>query len=70
MLSRVCNYSFQQPLKVILDALDREALTDAERRALGDLATKDLAARGFDADYRPTTLGRQLEDLIDVLSSF
>lgn len=52
----------------LLAALDRDALTDAERRTLGDLATRDLAARGFDIDYAPTTLGEQLEDLIDALN--
>jgi hypothetical protein len=52
----------------LLDALDREELTDTERRAIGDLATEDLATRGFDADYATTTLGDQLEDLIDALN--
>jgi hypothetical protein len=52
----------------LLDALERDQLTDAERRALGDLATEDLAARGFDADYAPTTVGKRLEELIDALN--
>jgi len=34
----------------------------------GDLATEDLAASGFDAAYAPTSLGKQLEDLIDALN--
>jgi hypothetical protein len=52
----------------LLAALDRGELTDAERVALGDLATEELAASGFDADYEPTTSGNQLEDLIDALN--
>jgi hypothetical protein len=52
----------------LLAALDREALTDAERDALCDLATGDLATRGFDLDYAPTELGEELEDLIDALN--
>ena len=52
----------------LLSALDRDELTHAERRAIGDLATEDLAARRFDADYGTTTLGDELEDLIDALN--
>ena len=53
----------------LLGALERDELTDDERNALGDLVTEDLAVHGFDADHRPTDLGRRLEDLIDVLNS-
>ena len=37
--------------------------------ALGHLVTVDLAARGFDAGYALTAVGRQLEDLIDALNA-
>lgn len=53
----------------LLAALDRNELTPDERRELGYLVTEDLAFRGFDADYNPTPLGRDLEDLIDVLNA-
>jgi hypothetical protein len=53
----------------LLDALDRGELLGGKRAALGDLITTDLAQRGFGDDYRPTDLGRKLEDLIDVLNS-
>jgi hypothetical protein len=52
----------------LLAALDRERLTDEERSVLAELVTDDLAARGFDANYAPTALGRQLEDLVDALN--
>jgi hypothetical protein len=51
----------------LLAALDRE-LSKEERMALGHLVTVDLAARGFDAGYALTAVGRQLEDLIDALN--
>lgn len=35
---------------------------------LVDLVTEELAPRGFDADYEPTSYGAQLENLIDVLN--
>ena len=52
----------------LLAALERGRLTATEARALGDLATKELAERGFDADYKPTSYGQSLEDVIDALS--
>jgi hypothetical protein len=52
----------------LLAALERGQLTATEARALGDLATKELAERGFDADYKPTPSGLRLEDVIDALA--
>ncbi|HZQ65012.1 MAG TPA: hypothetical protein VFA66_07290 [Gaiellaceae bacterium] len=53
----------------LLAALDNDELSQDERIALCDLFTEDLAVRGFGANYAPTALGRQLEELIDVLSA-
>jgi hypothetical protein len=53
----------------LLAALDRGNLTPDDRVALGDLITEDLAQRGFDADYEPTDLAQQLENLIDALNA-
>jgi hypothetical protein len=35
---------------------------------LADLVTNELATRGFDANYEPTSYGAQLENLVDVLN--
>jgi hypothetical protein len=52
----------------LLSALQRGKLSEDEACALGDIATEELARRGFDADYEPTSYGRRLEDVIDALS--
>jgi hypothetical protein len=52
----------------LLDALRRGPLRDEEAHVVAGLVTLELAERGFDADYKPTALGRELEDIIDVLN--
>jgi hypothetical protein len=51
----------------LASALQDQRLTDDDRRRLGDLATEELAYRGFDVDYRPNAVGSRLEEIIDVL---
>ena len=53
----------------MLDALRRGELLGKDRVALASMVTEDLALRGFDEQYRPTDLGRQLENLIDALNA-
>jgi hypothetical protein len=53
----------------LLAALQRGELNDEQARFLGDVATKELARTGFDADYKLTSYGRKLEDVIDALSA-
>jgi hypothetical protein len=52
----------------LLAALDRNELSADQAKALGDAATEDLAATGFNAEYTLTELGERLEDLIDALN--
>jgi hypothetical protein len=52
----------------LIDALRHGQLTEEQARTLGDLATLELAERGFDAGYEPTSAGRRLEDIIDALA--
>ena len=49
-------------------ALRGGGLSDDQVDELGDLVTEELAVQGFDADYKPTPYGVELENLIDVLN--
>ena len=50
--------ALRQP-SIALDAQDAETVREA--------LMEEMARRGFDADYQPTTEGRLIEDLIDEL---
>jgi hypothetical protein len=52
----------------LIDALRHGHVSEEQARTLGDLATLELAERGFDAGYEPTPAGRKLEDIIDALA--
>ncbi|MFL5954664.1 MAG: hypothetical protein ACJ76I_11210 [Gaiellaceae bacterium] len=52
----------------LISAIRNGSLSDDQLDELVDLVAEELAARGFDADYEPTSYGVKLESLIDVLN--
>jgi hypothetical protein len=52
----------------LVGAARSRTLTGDQEVELADLVTNELATRGFDANYEPTSYGVQLENLVDVLN--